>query len=268
MTRNGSRTRWWSSGPGCLVGLCLSPVLFGCYESYSTLGDAASEAAPETDSLAPCGDSGCASRTVEQSGVCSGLTAQVEPLGDATPLHVIGVYEGGVGEGCGLGRPACAIDVYLGCTFRPVILAFTSYDPVRWIVHAEPGAMIARILVGSALRGSSVEGIADVPVDILPEGTPYGYCWPSCGGGGDTSAMIEGLEALAGASMTSFEGCYTGREFRLAHVCLAPAVSRNAPSAPLPRFVRAGRLTALAVHRILARPARGRSRRESVDRAA
>lgn len=231
-----------------VVSLALVWVSFGCWASYADEGDAEDSAVPDEvagddapcdpdarrdhggpyggDASTACRDPGCANRTVVLSGGCEDLSTYVEPFGDDTPLHVVGVRDSPRSATCTGYLLFCDIDVYIECTHRPVILALTSWEPMDWVLHISPGATIERIIVTSWVDWAvpTVSGADGIPVEVVTGGQPIVYNWSMVDGCderemAEVQETIAGLEEIARVPLTTGMGCYVGTEFRLSHAC-------------------------------------------------
>lgn len=71
----------------------------------------------------------------------------VADLGKTADIHALGVYEGEeVGQVRGASNRTGTVRVHVRRTQRPIILALSAYEPVRWVLTVEPDAKLAAVL--------------------------------------------------------------------------------------------------------------------------
>ena len=131
----------------------------------------------------------------------------VAPSSPSLQLQLVTVYEAHSHHGGGC-NPIGGFSVHVA---RPGshVLVLSSYEPVHWVVTADPGAAVQRVV----LRGYS-DASAEVPAGALLEehtyeGTdedsgPTPYEWPSAEG--DALASIS--EQQTGAELTTVHAAY------------------------------------------------------------
>ncbi len=154
------------------------------------------------------------------------------PAESAEELDVIVVYEGrGAEHGPGSEeRVAGVVQVRVHPRPKAVVLALSSYEPVRWRITLDPGATLSRVVV-QGYYTQEVEGVpAGVPVlHAEPCGYAYGWEVEQNSGGGNYAAMIAGIRAVTGLHETSFQGCYTGDRFEVPYWTGEPPVQSPTP---------------------------------------
>lgn len=142
-------------------------------------------------------------------------TVQLDP--NATEeLHVVSVYEGDAPDENGVRH----VDVTVRARPKPIVLFLGAYATARWSLHLEPGAVLSRIVTYGVDRHQEIDGVpAGVPID------EYGnedrvYCMYGWEPGSEECALAPTMlriRELTGLVETSFQGCYTGREFTVPH---------------------------------------------------
>lgn len=144
-------------------------------------------------------------------------------------LHVISVYEGALPNDASRGfdeHPEGTIDVTVRARPKPIALYLGSYEPERWQLHLEPGAVVSRVLT-FGYYDQTVAGLPDgVPVTALSydDGVSCMYGWEleaSAGGCPFRSTMLR-LRQMTQLVETSFQGCYAGRSFVVPHSAEPP----------------------------------------------
>ena len=134
-------------------------------------------------------------------------------------LHVIGVYEARSDHG-GNNDPTGAIEVKVERQNKPIILALSAYEPVRWNITAAPGAIISKIIL-NGYHNQTISGISGIPVEEYTyDGTGnylgnFMYKWGSVSESTNTPSLVTKLEQINQANLTSFQGCYRGTSFSL-----------------------------------------------------
>jgi RNA polymerase sigma factor (sigma-70 family) len=123
-------------------------------------------------------------------------------------LHVIGIYETGVGNGT-------PVDVEVRSTGKPVVLVLTAYYSVLWNVKVAPGARVKAVII-SGYNEQEFEGIpANIPrvcrsyYPSLTEGFFYAYQWNTF----EYRRMVEKLNDMTGLLVSSFQGGNSGTSF-------------------------------------------------------
>ncbi|MEO8155106.1 MAG: hypothetical protein ABI605_18725 [Rhizobacter sp.] len=122
-------------------------------------------------------------------------------------VHMVGVYEGHNLSTSRTGpRQPQSIRVILRPTGKPVVLALSSYESVRWVL-VNNGANIAAVLV-SGYEPSTVTGASNAPV--LRSGSNYAY---KAGSPEHMRWRQEIQQAVGPLDIRSFQGQYSGTEF-------------------------------------------------------
>lgn len=134
-------------------------------------------------------------------------------------LHIIGVYEARSDHGGGR-DPEGAIEVKIDRQNKPMVLALSAYEPVRWKINAAPGANIDKIIL-NGYHGQSVSGVSGIPIEehsYERTGDYLGnfiYKWGSASESTNTPSLVTKLEQLNHTNLTSFQGCYRGSSFAI-----------------------------------------------------
>jgi TPR repeat protein len=159
---------------------------------------------------------------------------------DGVELHVVSVYEG-TGDGSdtgpriqkvctkGPGRGECKpeemmyvagrqekseqvvlVDVQI--KKRPIVLALSAYDPVKWIVTAGKHAKVRRVVVGGYHR-QTVEGLEEVPIEYYVHDLKSSDSFYARRK--NDPKVIQKLETLTGLTPSSFQYVYRGYAFSI-----------------------------------------------------
>ena len=109
---------------------------------------------------------------------------------------------------------------------QSTVLYLASYEPVDWIIETsdsivESNINLAKVHVASYYADNSSVTIGDnLEIDsnniVIGYSSLRGY-GTDCGGGGNTQAMLEGMESLFGNDVYSFIGAY---EFDTVNICV------------------------------------------------
>ena len=133
-------------------------------------------------------------------------------------LHLISVYEAHSDHSSGY-HPSGAIDVKVERQQKPMILALSSYEPVRWYLTLDPGVEIKRVIL-SGYHKQTISGADGIPVDrqdysggISVRNFPYAST--SVYEAPENSSFVARLERMTGTRLTSALGCYRGTEFTI-----------------------------------------------------
>ncbi|MEG4231202.1 hypothetical protein QUA40_03645 [Microcoleus sp. Pol11C3] len=141
-------------------------------------------------------------------------------------LHVIGVYEANADHKnrdlskSALAKPSERIEIKVERRNKPIILALSAYEPVQWNITAEPGAVIEKIIV-NGYHNQTVSGVSGIPVEehsYEETGDNLGdfiYKWGATPDSSNTSSLVTKLEQRNSTSLTSFQGCYRGKNFSI-----------------------------------------------------
>ncbi|XP_041357720.1 uncharacterized protein LOC121374683 [Gigantopelta aegis] len=129
-------------------------------------------------------------------------------------VHVLGVYEGNVHT-----RPPTAgtTHVYVeGVGEKPVVLALSSYEPVRWVIHAGSDIQLHAVLMFSYYNTISSVDLSHVvnSTSVLVEKRRRSSAIGDDSGGGNTVGLIKLLNARWGP-IKSFSGCYKADHWTL-----------------------------------------------------
>jgi hypothetical protein len=98
-----------------------------------------------------------------------------------------------------------SITVTVAAASNPVILVLSSYQPVRWVIQAEPGADVAAVLVGGyypqQVTGVSEWHVHDLGRVFVDEG--------------NTGALDSAVRRWTGKPIEQSQGSYYGDAFRV-----------------------------------------------------
>ena len=134
-------------------------------------------------------------------------------------LHLIGVYEANA-DHKNRDLSKRAIEIKVERRNKPIILALSAYEPVQWNITAEPGAVIEKIIV-NGYNNQTVSGVSGIPIEehsYEETGDNLGdfiYKWDATAGSSNTSSLVTQLEQRNRTSLTSFQGCYRGKNFSI-----------------------------------------------------
>ncbi|MBE9187784.1 hypothetical protein IQ270_24835 [Microcoleus sp. LEGE 07076] len=141
-------------------------------------------------------------------------------------LHLIGVYEANAEHGnrdlskSALAKPSKRIEIKVEPRNKPIILALSAYEPVQWNITAEPGAVIEKIIL-NGYHNQTVSGVSGIPIEdhsYEKTGESLGdfiYKWSATPESSDPRSLVTKLEQINRTSLTSFQGCYRGKNFRI-----------------------------------------------------
>ena len=142
-------------------------------------------------------------------------TYYTSPQPISPEIHLLGVYETHSGHSFNYHPPGAAQVTIIGTTNVPVHLVLSSYEPVNWTLLGSSVAQVASVLVNSHYPGT-VAGISSSKV-INRTGVnslgAYGYAWPSSSGGSNTPLLVNNVQALLGAPISTFSGAYSASKF-------------------------------------------------------
>jgi hypothetical protein len=124
-------------------------------------------------------------------------------------LYAVGFYEGSMPDGP---KKFGIAEVEVRVTDRPVVLALSAYEPIRWKVKIAEGVRVERIFLG---------GYGDQLLDPPPAGVPVEthvaragdqqsfYLFPRSGRDGESNTRAEErLRELAGMPVATLQGAY------------------------------------------------------------
>lgn len=123
-------------------------------------------------------------------------------LANHAQLEGIGVYQGSAPH-----NTSSAIRIRVKKSTRPLILSLSSYESVRWIIAADPGAQIPTIL----LSGYKDSQVAGTNARVIRLGSQYAYER----GSNNYTQLDNELLSLTGKRLSRFQGLYEGREFEV-----------------------------------------------------
>ena len=107
--------------------------------------------------------------------------------------------------------------VDVSITDRPVILALSGYDKIKWFVKAAPGVQIDKVVL-SGYHAQSVEGISpQTPVEVYTH--DESPCKANCSRGDKSFFSYRSppaqLQQIVGLQPASWQGSYTGEKFSI-----------------------------------------------------
>jgi len=91
---------------------------------------------------------------------------------------------------------------------------------VQWNITAEPGAVIEKIIL-NGYHNQTVSGVSGIPIEehsYEETGNNLGdfiYKWGATAESSNTSSLVTKLEQRNSTSLTSFQGCYRGKNFTI-----------------------------------------------------
>ncbi|MGC9528724.1 MAG: hypothetical protein ACP5D7_24600 [Limnospira sp.] len=154
------------------------------------------------------------SQTTCGAGGSGDFSAFVKPATGDRELHFVGVYEADSRHGMG-DRTTGTVDVKVGRQDQAIVLALSSYEPVKWNVILEEGVTVEKIIL-NGYHDQAVTGVAGIPIEEYSyEKTgqylgDFPYRWETT-----SPAAMTPFTQVAGAPLTSFQGCYRGTEFEI-----------------------------------------------------
>lgn len=129
---------------------------------------------------------------------------QIRPLTAETQVEAVGVYESANGRhGGGVHIPG-VIDIEVRKTKQPLTLMLSSYEPIIWKLHLQPGSNIRQVLL-SGYHHSTVEGAGNAKVIVINAG----YNYQSSG----YQRLPADVVSLTGQTTGLFQGTYSGERF-------------------------------------------------------
>ncbi|NES95785.1 MAG: hypothetical protein F6K32_11235 [Desertifilum sp. SIO1I2] len=150
------------------------------------------------------------------AGGSGDLTQFIAQTNGASELNVLAVYEARSDHSAN-NRQTGVVQVNVERQNRPMILAFSSYEPVEWQLNLAPNVQIEKIIL-NGYHDQNIVGAENIPVEEYSyEGTGNSFGeFPHNWDGNLTNApMVTQLQAMTGRNVTSFQGCYRGTEFTL-----------------------------------------------------
>ncbi|WP_193314121.1 hypothetical protein [Xanthomonas sp. LMG 12461] len=128
-------------------------------------------------------------------------------VGRTARIEAIGIYEGADAVALpGTSHRTGTVQVHVRRSAKPIILALSSYEPVRWVLTVEPGAKLAAVL-NSGYAESKVYGAGSARVYQM--GRMYAYKRSS----DEYRALDAEVAQWAGKPIDVFQGRYTGQTF-------------------------------------------------------
>lgn len=185
------------------AGLVVTSILLGCGDAVlGTLPAGAALSTPLSE------------RNLRWSHDCDPRSVSlriegIEGTALAPELHVIGLEATALS-----GTPPATVRV---SRRAPLILALTSPHAFDWIVEKSPDAALSNVFLVS--DGGSVEAPPGVQVRHLPatgeQGLGCGTHYPPLTADCNTFALLDSVERVAGAALSSYVGCRLGARFGL-----------------------------------------------------
>jgi hypothetical protein len=173
----------------------------------TTDGGTTSGGGNETD---PGPEGGKVGDEPQTAGVCSGggLPSVFTEAQASPELHIFGVYQGQGG----------AVTVTIDRVGIPLIVVLSSYEPVQWTLELAPGVDLDEVILNGyeeqAVMGQGAATVTDKS-GIGSYLSACAYFWPDNNEGCETQLLVTNAEALTGADLASFTGCYEGVSFSL-----------------------------------------------------
>jgi hypothetical protein len=128
-------------------------------------------------------------------------------VGRTARIEAVGIYEGADAVAVpGNSHRTGTVQVHVRRSAKPIILALSSYEPVRWVLTVEPGAKLAAVL-NSGYAESQVYGAGSARVYQM--GRMYAYKRSS----DEYRALDAEVTQWAGKPIDVFQGRYTGQTF-------------------------------------------------------
>lgn len=154
------------------------------------------------------------SNTTCGAGGSGDFSAFVASAAGDRELHFVGIYEADSRHGMG-NRTTGTVDVKVGRRDKAIVLALSSYEPVRWNVILEDGVKVEKIIL-NGYHDQVVTGVEGIPIEEYSyEETgqflgDFVYHWETT-----SPAVMTRFSQAAGVPLTSFQGCYRGTEFEI-----------------------------------------------------
>lgn len=136
------------------------------------------------------------------------------PVVDAPEVHILGVYETRSDHSAG-SHPRGSSTVHVSRPGRHVIV-LSSYEPTDFVLTADAGAVVERVIL-NGYQHHTVKAPAGTKIVDRSGESAYlsacAYAWPSDDQGCNTQALVDGVEKLTGAAITTFTGVYRASKF-------------------------------------------------------
>lgn len=129
-------------------------------------------------------------------------------------VHILGVYETRSDHSAG-SHPRGSATAHVSRQGRHV-LVLSSYEPTDFVVTADPGATIERVILNGYQHHTVKAPAGTEIVDRSGENVYLSACaykWPSDDQGCDTQALVDGVKKLTSAEITTFTGVYRATKF-------------------------------------------------------
>ena len=131
----------------------------------------------------------------------------VATLARDAEVEAIGVYQGGdIGHATGASARTGTVQVRVRRSPRPLVLALSAYEPVRWVLTLEPGARLAAVL-SSGYSDQEVLGAGNARV--LKVGQLYAYKR----GSPEFTRLDDEVARWTGKRIGVFQGSYSGTSY-------------------------------------------------------
>jgi len=106
--------------------------------------------------------------------------------------------------------------INVSITERPLILAFTAYDKTNWIVKAEEGVVIERVILGG-YHAQSIEGVPkETSIEVYTyDSSPCPRCYQGNEYFYSYKSVPPQLSKITGLPVESWQGKYRGQEFSI-----------------------------------------------------
>lgn len=141
-----------------------------------------------------------------QATIQKAENAPLKALAVNAQVEGIGVYEAADGVHGRAAHQPGMVQVEVKPSHQPTVLVLSSYEPVRWQLHLQPGSQLRMVLV-SGYYPSTVEGAEDARVVVIGTGFAYSH------GSGGYQNLNASVVRYAGKGFDLFQGTYSGSRF-------------------------------------------------------
>lgn len=127
-------------------------------------------------------------------------------LSKVAQVEAVGVYQGGGSKQALQNHGTGTVEVRIRRTPQPLVLVLSSYEPVKWVLTQESGAVLAAVIV-SGYYPSQVIGAGNVPVIVNGRAHAYER------GGQGYYELNKSVATMVGKEIGLFQGSYQGANF-------------------------------------------------------
>lgn len=147
-------------------------------------------------------------------GHLSSYVASPQP---ARQTHIIGIYTGGVHANNGVEVATVKVHVNGKAPSKPVTLVLSAYERTNWVIDGKTRAAIGTVII-NGYHPSTVSGLSFLTKVVNRTGvgnylSAAAIEWPNDTGGGDTPALVKGVQAYTHTPISSFTGYYEATDF-------------------------------------------------------